>query len=156
MRLSPARPGFKSRRGNFFLFDGFFFSLHFHSISIPIPFHQTNKKRKKSTMRGDRTRDQSIKSRTLYQTELARPEWIDFSISLRTKCELVFRVLGKKKGGGAGYRSLCLMHAKHALYHLSYTPNCGVVVVRWELVVGACVGKCWYVLGSVVFFDLPD
>ena len=27
---------------------------------------------KKSTMRGDRTRDQSIKSRTLYQTELAR------------------------------------------------------------------------------------
>ena len=27
-----------------------------------------------------------------------------------------------KKGGGAGYRSLCLMHAKHALYHLSYTP----------------------------------
>ena len=29
----------------------------------------------------------------------------------------------KKKVGGAGYRSLCLMHAKHALYHLSYTPN---------------------------------
>ena len=28
----------------------------------------------------------------------------------------------KKKSGGAGYRSLCLMHAKHALYHLSYTP----------------------------------
>jgi hypothetical protein len=27
---------------------------------------------KKSTMRGDRTRDQSIKSRTLYRTELAR------------------------------------------------------------------------------------
>ena len=26
----------------------------------------------KNTMRGDRTRDQSIKSRTLYQTELAR------------------------------------------------------------------------------------
>ena len=25
--------------------------------------------------------------------------------------------------GGAGYRSLCLMHAKHALYHLSYTPK---------------------------------
>ncbi len=42
----------------------------------------------------------------------------------------VVPVLGKswvsamwaKKGGGAGYRSLCLMHAKHALYHLSYTP----------------------------------
>jgi hypothetical protein len=28
-----------------------------------------------------------------------------------------------KKGGGAGYRSLCLVHAKHALYHLSYTPS---------------------------------
>jgi hypothetical protein len=28
----------------------------------------------------------------------------------------------KKKGGGAGYRSLCLLHAKQALYHLSYTP----------------------------------
>jgi hypothetical protein len=27
------------------------------------------------------------------------------------------------KSGGAGYRSLCLMHAKHALYHLSYTPT---------------------------------
>jgi hypothetical protein len=27
-----------------------------------------------------------------------------------------------KKGGGAGYRSLCLLHAKQALYHLSYTP----------------------------------
>jgi hypothetical protein len=27
--------------------------------------------------------------------------------------------------GGAGYRSLCLLHAKQALYHLSYTPvNC--------------------------------
>jgi hypothetical protein len=24
--------------------------------------------------------------------------------------------------GGAGYRSLCLLHAKQALYHLSYTP----------------------------------
>ena len=31
--------------------------------------------------------------------------------------------LGKvPKGGGAGYRSLCLLHAKQALYHLSYTP----------------------------------
>ena len=28
-----------------------------------------------------------------------------------------------KKSGGAGYRSLCLTHAKRALYHLSYTPN---------------------------------
>ena len=27
-----------------------------------------------------------------------------------------------KKSGGAGYRSLCLLHAKQALYHLSYTP----------------------------------
>lgn len=25
--------------------------------------------------------------------------------------------------GGAGYRSLCLLHAKQALYHLSYTPS---------------------------------
>jgi hypothetical protein len=30
---------------------------------------------------------------------------------------------GQTKSGGAGYRSLCLMHAKHALYHLSYTPT---------------------------------
>ena len=35
-----------------------------------------------------------------------------------------------KKSGGAGYRSLCLMHAKHALYHLSYTPNY-VVQLGW-------------------------
>jgi hypothetical protein len=28
----------------------------------------------------------------------------------------------KKVCGGAGYRSLCLLHAKQALYHLSYTP----------------------------------
>jgi hypothetical protein len=30
-----------------------------------------------------------------------------------------------KKCGGAGYRSLCLLHAKQALYHLSYTPKVG-------------------------------
>ena len=35
---------------------------------------------------------------------------------------LFFFLTKKKKSGGAGYRSLCLMHAKHALYHLSYTP----------------------------------
>ena len=28
-----------------------------------------------------------------------------------------------KKCGGAGYRSLCLLHAKQTLYHLSYTPD---------------------------------
>jgi hypothetical protein len=28
----------------------------------------------------------------------------------------------RKRSGEAGYRSLCLMHAKHALYHLSYIP----------------------------------
>jgi hypothetical protein len=28
-----------------------------------------------------------------------------------------------KSCGGAGYRSLCLLHAKQALYHLSYTPK---------------------------------
>jgi hypothetical protein len=28
----------------------------------------------------------------------------------------------RKRCGEAGYRSLCLMHAKHALYHLSYIP----------------------------------
>ena len=28
-----------------------------------------------------------------------------------------------KKRGGAGYRSLCLLHAKQTLYHLSYTPE---------------------------------
>ena len=31
----------------------------------------------------------------------------------------------KKISGGAGYRSLCLLHAKQALYHLSYTPMFG-------------------------------
>jgi hypothetical protein len=31
----------------------------------------------------------------------------------------------EKKCGGAGYRSLCLLHAKQALYHLSYTPMIG-------------------------------
>ena len=31
----------------------------------------------------------------------------------------------QKKCGGAGYRSLCLLHAKQALYHLSYTPKVG-------------------------------
>jgi hypothetical protein len=36
----------------------------------------------------------------------------------------------KKKSGGAGYRSLCLMHAKHALYHLSYTPNTNIITAR--------------------------
>ena len=30
--------------------------------------------------------------------------------------------LDEKKCGGAGYRSLCLLHAKQALYHVSYTP----------------------------------
>ena len=35
-----------------------------------------------------------------------------------------------KKCGGAGYRSLCLMHAKHALYHLSYTPNYKIVQLK--------------------------
>ena len=29
----------------------------------------------------------------------------------------------KVKTGGAGYRSLCILHAKQALYHLSYTPT---------------------------------
>ena len=29
----------------------------------------------------------------------------------------------RTKNGEAGYRSLCLMHAKHALYHLSYIPT---------------------------------
>jgi hypothetical protein len=29
----------------------------------------------------------------------------------------------KAKYGQARYRSLCLVHAKHALYHLSYIPS---------------------------------
>ncbi len=43
-----------------------------------------------------------------------------------------------KKGGEAGYRSLGLMHAKHALYHLSYIPEL-VQTVKFDdklLVVG--------------------
>jgi hypothetical protein len=33
------------------------------------------------------------------------------------------RQIWNEKSGGAGYRSLCLTHAKRALYHLSYTPK---------------------------------
>ena len=55
MRLSPARPGFKSRRGN-----------------TPFFTQDIIRNNKKSTACGDRTRDQSIKSRTLYLTELRR------------------------------------------------------------------------------------
>ena len=36
----------------------------------------------------------------------------------------------EKKAGEAGYRSLCLTHAKRALYHLSYIP--------WSGVFGSC------------------
>ena len=36
----------------------------------------------------------------------------------------------KKISGGAGYRSLCLLHAKQALYHLSYTPNLAVTKAK--------------------------
>jgi hypothetical protein len=39
----------------------------------------------------------------------------------------------EKKGGEAGYRSLCLMHAKHALYHLSYIPILLLVAVTSPL-----------------------
>jgi hypothetical protein len=39
----------------------------------------------------------------------------------------------EKKGGEAGYRSLCLMHAKHALYHLSYIPELLLVAVTSPL-----------------------
>ncbi len=31
--------------------------------------------------------------------------------------------VGKKRTGGAGYRSRYLSHAKRALYHLSYAPG---------------------------------
>ena len=34
---------------------------------------------------------------------------------------LVFEIF--VKSGGAGDRSRCLLHAKQALYHLSYTPD---------------------------------
>jgi hypothetical protein len=36
------------------------------------------------------------------------------------------RAVSHQKIGEAGYRSLCLMHAKHALYHLSYVPICRI------------------------------
>ena len=41
--------------------------------------------------------------------------------SILTGC--IFLKFHFKKSGGAGYRSLCLTHAKRALYHLSYTPS---------------------------------
>ena len=37
-------------------------------------------------------------------------------------CKAIVKKLGKKSGAG-GHRSRCLVHAKHALYHLSYTPG---------------------------------
>ena len=43
----------------------------------------------------------------------------------KTKKEPILKIPGGKrsnKSGEAGYRSLCLVHAKHALYHLSYIP----------------------------------
>src|SRR5690606_21085073 len=54
-------------------------------------------------------------------------------------------VFGGKERGGAGYRSLCLMHAKHALYHLSYTPTFDVksgFLRRPEFFVRALVLSC--------------
>ena len=45
------------------------------------------------------------------------------SDALPTELSQLLFVVEEKKSGGAGYRSLCLMHAKHALYHLSYTPT---------------------------------
>ena len=33
-------------------------------------------------------------------------------------------IFAKSIDGGAGYRSRYLSHAKRALYHLSYAPNC--------------------------------
>jgi hypothetical protein len=39
----------------------------------------------------------------------------------------------RSKIGGAGYRSLCLVHAKHALYHLSYTPMSGFFTLTFCL-----------------------
>ena len=50
--------------------------------------------------------------------------------SIPTDCtffviDLIKKRTKKTKCGEAGYRSLCLMHAKHALYHLSYIPITG-------------------------------
>ena len=36
----------------------------------------------------------------------------------------IFDNASEKVFGGAGYRSRYLLHAKQALYHLSYAPNC--------------------------------
>jgi hypothetical protein len=41
-------------------------------------------------------------------------------------CKIIAKMFVQKKRrqncGAARYRSLCLVHAKHALYHLSYIP----------------------------------
>ena len=43
--------------------------------------------------------------------------------SMKIKLKLIYILEKKKKNpGGAGYRSQCPMHAKHLLYHVSYTP----------------------------------
>ena len=41
---------------------------------------------------------------------------------MKEKTNLQMRRWPTNQNGGAGYRSPCLVHAKHALYHLSYTP----------------------------------
>jgi hypothetical protein len=55
------------------------------------------------------------------------PSTTHASMLLRESQQLTHQAIqgSTKKCGGAGYRSLCLLHAKQALYHLSYTPKVG-------------------------------
>ena len=48
----------------------------------------------------------------------------------------------QKFNGGAGYRSRYLSHAKRALYHLSYAPNCTKMWV-FEIFI---IKKVFYIL----------
>ena len=45
------------------------------------------------------------------------------SMRLNHSAKTAFQKIVQKSLGGAGYRSLCLLHAKQTLYHLSYTPK---------------------------------
>ena len=164
MRLSPARPGFKSRRGNFF--GGvFFFGVVLVSQKIrPLarvdqPFRGSIVVSIPACHAGDPGSipglgalflllifasfflcgqglvphsscicPSAVLAERLRRTLKAR---VRKSVgSIPTDCTFFATDLTKEKSkktkcGEAGYRSLCLMHAKHALYHLSYIPITG-------------------------------
>ena len=66
------------------------------------------------------------------------------------------RIFRKKFIGDAGYRSPYLSHAKRALYHLSYIPNC-YVLTHWRLkhLQGNQTGPTSKLFGFLKTFTIP-